>query len=210
MWTTSTISGCRYSKCRGVLQTAECEGQWVSPFTVEPSPRGDEHLETPCSVLSELDPLWLWWSTEAALVKEDVGFAFSLKSVIITVKSPTVTSRCWALLRSMFFNLGLGEKKKKKKKKIAKMNSCMVDILHIYRLIVKEKHLSNVPLFFGHELITWSFYGFSFLVLNPYHSCLFQIFLSFPFLGVWAVQTAGLLAVQPAEKQVVVFWKRQK
>lgn len=37
----------------------------------------------------------------------DEGRAFSLKSVMITVRSPTVTSRCWALLRSMFFNLGL-------------------------------------------------------------------------------------------------------
>lgn len=35
------------------------------------------------------------------------GLVFSLKSVIITVKSPTVTSRCWALLLSTFFNLGL-------------------------------------------------------------------------------------------------------
>lgn len=59
------------------------------------------------SVLSELE-LWLCWSAEAALVEVDIGLTFSLKSVIITVRSPTVTSRCWALLLSMFFNLGLG------------------------------------------------------------------------------------------------------
>lgn len=59
------------------------------------------------SVLSELEPLWLCWSAEAALAEVDTGLAFSLKSVIITVRSPTVTSRCRALLLSMFFNLGL-------------------------------------------------------------------------------------------------------
>lgn len=42
----------------------------------------------------------------------DVGLAFSLKSVIITVKSPTVTSRCCALLLSIFFNLGLAKRDK--------------------------------------------------------------------------------------------------
>lgn len=67
-------------------------------------------LKTLYSVLSELEPLWLCWSAEAALVEVDMGLAFSLKSVIITVRSPTVTSRCWALLLSMFFNLGLVKK----------------------------------------------------------------------------------------------------
>lgn len=62
------------------------------------------------SVLSELE-LWLCWSAEAALAEADMGLTFSLKSVIITVRSPTVTSRCWALLLSTFFNLGLGVKK---------------------------------------------------------------------------------------------------
>lgn len=52
---------------------------------------------------------------------------------------------------------------------------------------------------------TSSFYGFSFSVLVLYHSCLSQIFLSSPFLGVWVMQTADLLAVQQAEKQAVVF-----
>lgn len=67
------------------------------------------------SVLSELE-LWLCWSAEAALVEVGMGRTFSLKSVIITVRSPTVTSRCWALLLSMFFNLGLEILKKEKKK----------------------------------------------------------------------------------------------
>lgn len=86
--------------------------QWDSPLTELASPRGDEERDRPFSVFSELEPFWLWRSVaeEAAL---DEGLAFSLKSVMMTVKSPTVTSRCWALLRSMFFNLGLageGEK----------------------------------------------------------------------------------------------------
>lgn len=77
----------------------------------EPSPRGDEDLEIPFSVLSELDPLWLWWSPDVALEDElEEGLVFSLKSVMITVRSPTVTSRCCALLRSTFFNLGLQDR----------------------------------------------------------------------------------------------------
>lgn len=81
-------------------------------MTDEPSPRGDDDLETALSVLSELDPLWLRRSADVAveedeLVEEDKGFAFSLKSVMMTVRSPTVTSKCCALLRSTFFNLGL-------------------------------------------------------------------------------------------------------
>lgn len=63
-------------------------------------------------MLSELDPLWQRRSADVAveedeLVEEDKGFAFSLKSVMMTVRSPTVTSKCWALLLSTFFNLGL-------------------------------------------------------------------------------------------------------
>ena len=85
--------------------------QWDSPLTELPSPLGEEERESPFSVFSELEPFWLWWSAvDAALDDEaevDVGLAFSLKSVMMTVRSPTVTSRCWALLRSMFFNLGL-------------------------------------------------------------------------------------------------------
>lgn len=85
--------------------------QWDSPLTELPSPLGEEERESPFSVFSELEPFWLWWSAvDAALddvAEVDVGLAFSLKSVMMTVRSPTVTSRCWALLRSMFFNLGL-------------------------------------------------------------------------------------------------------
>lgn len=51
-----------------------------------------------------------------------MGLAFSLKSVIITVKSPTVTSRCWALLLSMFFNLGLVKRQTETRSK-----SCLED-----------------------------------------------------------------------------------
>lgn len=72
------------------------------------------------SVLSELEPLWLCWSAEAALAEVGTGLAFSLKSVIITVRSPTVTSRCRALLLSMFFNLGLPKKRGKKTTELEK------------------------------------------------------------------------------------------
>lgn len=71
-------------------------------------------------MVSELEPFWLCWSAadDAALEDDaevDEGLAFSLKSVMMTVRSPTVTSRCWALLRSMFFNLGLQKIKSRKK-----------------------------------------------------------------------------------------------
>lgn len=87
-------------------------------MTDEPSPRGEDDLETALSVLSELDPLWLRRSADVAveedeLVEEDKGFAFSLKSVMMTVRSPTVTSKCCALLLSTFFNLGLLTEEKK-------------------------------------------------------------------------------------------------
>lgn len=85
--------------------------QWDSPLTELPSPRGEEERESPFSVFSELEPFWLWWSAVDVapddVAEVDEGLAFSLKSVMMTVRSPTVTSRCWALLRSMFFNLGL-------------------------------------------------------------------------------------------------------
>lgn len=80
-------------------------------MTELPSPLGEEERESPFSVFSELEPFWLWWSAKAAALEEVVevaeGLAFSLKSVMMTVRSPTVTSKCWALLRSMFFSLGL-------------------------------------------------------------------------------------------------------
>lgn len=85
--------------------------QWDSPLTELPSPLGEEERESPFSVVSELEPFWLWGSAAATALgggaAVDVGLTFSLKSVMMTVRSPTVTSRCWALLRSMFFNLGL-------------------------------------------------------------------------------------------------------
>jgi len=85
--------------------------QWDSPLTELPSPLGEEARESPFSVFSELEPLWLWRSAVDTVLDDvagaDEGLAFSLKSVMMTVRSPTVTSRCWALLRSMFFNLGL-------------------------------------------------------------------------------------------------------
>lgn len=88
--------------------------QWDSLLTELPSPRGEEERDRPFSVFSELEPFWLWRSVaEVALDDVAEGLAFSLKSVMITVKSPTVTSRCWALLRSMFFNLGLAGKRKR-------------------------------------------------------------------------------------------------
>lgn len=90
--------------------------QWDSPLTELPSPRGEEERESPFSVFSELEPFWLWWSAVDAVLDDvaevDEGLAFSLKSVMMTVRSPTVTSRCWALLRSMFFNLGLVSERK--------------------------------------------------------------------------------------------------
>lgn len=85
--------------------------QWDSPLTELPSPLGEEERESPFSVFSELEPFWLWRSAVDAVLDAvagaDDGLAFSLKSVMMTVRSPTVTSRCCALLRSMFFNLGL-------------------------------------------------------------------------------------------------------
>lgn len=90
--------------------------QWDSPLTELPSPLGEEERESPFSVFSELEPFWLWRSAVDAVLDAvagaDDGLAFSLKSVMMTVRSPTVTSRCCALLRSMFFNLGLERQRK--------------------------------------------------------------------------------------------------
>lgn len=88
------------------------------------------------SVLSELE-LWLCWSAEAALVEVDMGLTFSLKSVIITVRSPTVTSRCWALLLSMFFNLGL-----RVKKKICAVAMNLKEEFHMTHFTTNTSHLS--------------------------------------------------------------------
>lgn len=132
------------------------------------------------SVLSELEPLWLCWSAEGALAEVDTGLAFSLKSVIITVRSPTVTSRWRALLLSMFFNLGL--KKREKKKNFQKWQT---------------------PASTDDDGVnTSSFYCFSFSALPLFRSC--QTFPSYLFCA-GAAQTADSLAVQPAEKRGVVF-----
>lgn len=137
------------------------------------------------SVLSELEPLWLCWSAEAVLAEVDTGLAFSLKSVIITVRSPTVTSRFRALLLSMFFNLGLKKKKEKNQLSVLEM--------------------ANSSIHWG--VNTSSSYCFFFSVLLLFHSC--QIFLSYLSCEE-AARTADSLAVRPAEKRGVVFWKRQK
>lgn len=110
----------RWAGRGGAWGRAGAEGppQWDSPLTELPSPRGEEERDRPpLSVFSELELFWLWWSAAAEaeeaeealddVAEVDEGRAFSLKSVMITVRSPTVTSRCWALLRSMFFNRGL-------------------------------------------------------------------------------------------------------
>lgn len=78
----------------GVVRITQCD----SPLTELPSPRGEDERESPFSVFSELEPFWLWWSADEAALDEvaevDEGLAFSLKSVMMTVRSPTVTSRC--------------------------------------------------------------------------------------------------------------------
>lgn len=101
------------------------------------------------SVLSELEPLWLCWSAEAALAEVGTGLAFSLKSVIITVRSPTVTSRCRALLLSMFFNLGLT--KKREKHWVWEMANPSVQrwwtetIPHLFTAFPSQRHLFFTP-----------------------------------------------------------------
>jgi hypothetical protein len=101
--------------------------QWASPFTEEPSPRGEDAREPFRSGLSEPDPLWLCRSAEVAVAGG--GLAFSLKSVMMTVRSPTVTSRCCALLRSTFFNLGLMGKTDKRaeglEEAVSTLSSCV-------------------------------------------------------------------------------------
>lgn len=115
--------------------------QWDSPLTELPSPRGEEERDRPFSVVSELEPFWLWWSVaEAALDDVAEGLAFSLKSVMMTVRSPTVTSRCWALLRSMFFNLGLAGKRRGVVKSCSKMGPT-VNLMAFFRTLSVSPHL---------------------------------------------------------------------
>lgn len=81
-----------------------------SSCPTERSPFGVEARDEPLSMLSEPE-LWCCCSEPAldVTVDEDVEEerVFSLKSVMITVTFPTVIANCWAVLRSMFFSLGL-------------------------------------------------------------------------------------------------------
>lgn len=84
-----------------------------SSCPTERSPLGVEARDEPLSMLSEPE-LWCCCSEPAldVMVDEDVEEerVFSLKSVMITVTFPTVMANCWAVLRSMFFSLGLRKK----------------------------------------------------------------------------------------------------
>lgn len=84
-----------------------------SSCPTERSPFGVEARDEPLSMLSEPE-LWCCCSEPAldVMVDEDVEEerVFSLKSVMITVTFPTVMANCWAVLRSMFFSLGLRKK----------------------------------------------------------------------------------------------------
>lgn len=86
-----------------------------SSCPTERSPLGVEARDEPLSMLSEPE-LWCCCSEPAldVMVDEDVEEerVFSLKSVMITVTFPTVMANCWAVLRSMFFSLGLGAKRR--------------------------------------------------------------------------------------------------
>lgn len=81
-----------------------------SSCPTERSPLGVEARDEPLSMLSEPE-LWCCCSEPAldVMVDEDVDEerVFSLKSVMITVTFPTVIANCCAVLRSMFFSLGL-------------------------------------------------------------------------------------------------------
>lgn len=83
-----------------------------SSCPTERSPLGVEARDELLSMLSEPE-LWCCCSepTLEVMVDEDVEEerVFSLKSVMMTVTFPTVMANCWAVLRSMFFSLGLRE-----------------------------------------------------------------------------------------------------
>lgn len=87
-----------------------------SSCPTERSPLGVEARDEPLSMLSEPE-LWCCCSepTLDVMVDEDVDEerVFSLKSVMMTVTLPTVMASCWAVLRSMFFSLGLGASKRR-------------------------------------------------------------------------------------------------
>lgn len=150
--------------------------QWDSPLTELPSPRGEEERDRPFSVVSELEPFWLWWSVaEAALDDVAEGLAFSLKSVMMTVRSPTVTSRCWALLRSMFFNLGLAGEKRRRHILQEKVGVAYFCCCHRLRLTSSSCDCSSSA-------------------TAPSRSSPSLLSPSFPFWAVWATRTAALPA----------------
>lgn len=100
---------------RGEWSRVRTGGKGVGPQNdsscpTERSPLGVEARDEPLSMLSEPE-LWCCCSEPAldVMVDEDVDEerVFSLKSVMITVTFPTVIANCWAVLRSMFFSLGL-------------------------------------------------------------------------------------------------------
>lgn len=98
-----------------------------SSCPTERSPLGVEARDEPLSMLSEPE-LWCCCSepTLDVMVDEDVDEerVFSLKSVMMTVTLPTVMASCWAVLRSMFFSLGLGASKRRGERADSQKGSC--------------------------------------------------------------------------------------
>lgn len=128
----------------------QCRRKELCTSGKKSSPEWDPRTPSPFySVLSELE-LWLCWSAEAALVEVDMGLTFSLKSVIITVRSPTVTSKCWALLLSMFFNLGLAKEQKKNRPKVWQLQTDHFLLWKIILVLCFVVKLSDVDQTFGH------------------------------------------------------------
>lgn len=116
-----------WSRVRTRGRGAGMGSQNDSSCPTERSPLGVEARDEPLSMLSEPE-LWCCCSEPAleVMVDEDVEEerVFSLKSVMITVTFPTVIANCWAVLRSMFFSLGLrGTDRKKKRKKNTNLNN---------------------------------------------------------------------------------------
>lgn len=98
-----------------------------SSCPTERSPLGVEARDEPLSMLSEPE-LWCCCSepTLDVMVDEDVDEerVFSLKSVMITVTFPTVMASCWAVLRSMFFSLGLKASKRRDEEAESQKRAC--------------------------------------------------------------------------------------
>lgn len=98
-----------------------------SSCPTERSPLGVEARDEPLSMLSEPE-LWCCCSelTLDVMVDEDVDEerVFSLKSVMMTVTLPTVMASCWAVLRSMFFSLGLEASNRRGERAESQKGSC--------------------------------------------------------------------------------------